>query len=743
MALDKADWASIFGNPLVIVAFAIGLVLWALIAALRLAAGVRRLNRALGVATERLERTPRQAAQFVSQYEATAAALQDAAVIGPAWRDWSATLITPSTANIPVRSTIRPSEYFSLNLLRACRINPRLHAAMPNLLVGVGLLLTFAGLSLALGAAGGIAAPGETAKRLEGLKGLLDVASAKFITSLVGLLCSLAYTAFRSGRLVVAERALDEFLAALEERIPLATSAGLQAEANAVLEKSLTVQTQFATEVAVNIGGRLDAALDQRLSEHIGPLREAIEHLAGNIGSKSEDTMRSLIDQFRDALQGGAQQHMEKLAATLAETSGAMGEIRQGLQEAATRMASAADQIAEQMGRNAEQAMERITLQMEGLVEQLRTLSEQSRAAGNDAMAQAAARIAEAGEAFGQSARAIASSLEQTVAGMTERLGGEAEAATRRMTEELTRATAAMRDVAEQNRTAGDAATQAMAERIAQAAAGFERSAAQVAEVLQSGAGDAAGRLTAAVEELRDHFSRLASDLAGNMQQAGSHIVQQGRDGAAALTEAAQTAAESLRVGGRDGGEALRTGGSDAGREILAAGGALDTPARDLAQRLAGLQTEALELSNSLATMRQATTEAVAPLRAAAGDLAKAGASGEKIGSSLAGVVQQIAPLTETLGGTLRQLGELERRIATLVQGLDSALKGFSGLDGSLAGVFGDLRKGLAGFAEQVSKFVNDTNKDMAQAVTQLSGAVEELGIVLENGDPRRTAGRN
>ncbi len=39
------------------------------------------------------------------------------------------------------------------------------------------------------------------------------------------------------------------------------------------------------------------------------------------------------------------------------------------------------------------------------------------------------------------------------------------------MTEELTRAIGAMRDLAEQNRTAGNEATQAMAERIAQAAA--------------------------------------------------------------------------------------------------------------------------------------------------------------------------------------------------------------------------------------------------------------------------------
>lgn len=46
--------------------------------------------------------------------------------------------------------------------LRAGGLDPRYHAALPNLLVGVGLLFTFVGLLLALGAAGSIVAEGAT-----------------------------------------------------------------------------------------------------------------------------------------------------------------------------------------------------------------------------------------------------------------------------------------------------------------------------------------------------------------------------------------------------------------------------------------------------------------------------------------------------------------------------------------------------------------------------------------------------
>jgi hypothetical protein len=727
-AYEASDWAGLFGNWLVIGSLSIAILFWAMFSAVRLRVGVRRLRSVLDRSTARLSETPRQAHEFAAYYEAVAATLQDAQIVGPAWRDWSATLITSGTPATPVRSTNRPDSYFSLGLLRSCGINPRLHAAMPNLLVGVGLLLTFLGLALALSSAGSIADQTvSAADRQSGLKTLLDVASAKFVTSLVGLFCSLAYTTFRSQQLVNAERALDRFLAALEERIPLATPAGLQVEANSLLEKSLLVQSQFTNEVAVNIGGLLDSALDQRLGEHIGPLRDAIERLSEGIGTKSEDTLRTLLEQFREMLQGSAQQHMEKLATALADTSGAMEQIRSGLSEAAARMASAADQIAEQMGRKADQAMAGITLQMEGLVHELRTLAEQSRAAGNDAMAQAAARIAEAGESFGNAARSISTSLEQTVAGITERLGGEAEAATRRMTEELTRAIGAMRDLAEQNRSAGTEATQAMSDRIAQAAAGFERSAAQVAEALTSGAGDAAGRLTAAVEELRDHFVRLAADLTSNIANAGTQFEKQGRDGASALADAAQAAAAALRIGGQESGEALRTGGTDASRGIQTAAGELATPVRELGQRVAALQTEALELGRSLIAMRQATIDATAPLQAAAADLVKVGASGQKTAADLAVAAQRIVPLADAVTGAMQKLGEAESRLAALSKGLESALQGFSGLDASLGLVFKNLSAGLSGFALQVTDFVNKTNQDMAQAVTTLHSAIEEL----------------
>jgi hypothetical protein len=480
-AYQAGHWADLSGNWLVIGGLSIAIVVWATIAAIRLHAGVRRFCRAIDLGSVRVATTPAKAREFASSYETVAATFGKARVIGRAWRDWSATIIVPATSGIPVRSTSRPETYFSLGILRDCRINPRLHAAMPTLLVSVGLLLTFVGLAIALTSADVIADLDVTPSvRRGGLRTLLDVASVKSVTSLVGLFSSILYAVFRGRELDRAERALDGFLTALEERIPLATPAILQAESNTILEKLFTAQSTSGDDLAVRIGRLFDNALNHRLEEHIYGLHEAIEQLSESIGTKSQDTLRTSLEEFRTMLQGSAQTYMEKLADAVVRISEGMEQIRSGLTEAASRMASAADQ----MSHNAEQVTARITLQLEGSVGELRTLVEHSRNVGTEAMAEAARRIADAGDSFGLTARAMATSLEQMVQGIAARLSGEAEVATRRTTEELTNAIAAMRSFAEQNRSAGDDAIPTMAGRVWDAAADFERSTVQVAELL-------------------------------------------------------------------------------------------------------------------------------------------------------------------------------------------------------------------------------------------------------------------
>ncbi|MBN8890991.1 MAG: hypothetical protein J0H91_11950, partial [Rhodospirillales bacterium] len=114
----------VFGNWLTIIALSSLLIAWALWAGTRFAKGANRLANALKGASRVLGPTPGEAHLFAADYERVAAELDNWDVIGPAWRDWRATLITPSTAGAPIRSTLRPSDYLSLDLLRNCNIRP-------------------------------------------------------------------------------------------------------------------------------------------------------------------------------------------------------------------------------------------------------------------------------------------------------------------------------------------------------------------------------------------------------------------------------------------------------------------------------------------------------------------------------------------------------------------------------------------------------------------------------------------
>jgi len=617
-ALIAGDFPKLFGNWLTIIGLSIVLIIWAVIAGRRLSDGVGRFSRAFLSALAQLKQTPAAAHAFASSYEKIKTDIGEDPIIGPVWRDWDATLITPTAPNLPVRSTVRPAEYLSIELLDNCGVNPRLHAAMPNLLVGVGLMLTFLGLALALSAAGGIVGA-DKAMREIGLRDLLGTASAKFTFSLIGLLCSILYTLWRHSLMKKAEQALTAFLAALEERIPLVTAAALQAEANVLLRESADAQQMFSNQLAVSIAGKLDEALDNRLGEHIGPLRTAIETLAAGINTQSQDTMKAMLESFLEQLRGGSGQAMQTVAETLKDLAGSMQEVRAGLADAAGRMAKAADDIANQMSRQADETMARMTQQMEGLVAELRSLAEQSRDSGTEAITQVAKQIAAASEGFTRASADIAKGLDNAMGEMARRMGSEAETAAKTMAAELTKATDALRALSEDSRKTGDTALQTLAQRLADAATAFEASSAKVADVLQGGAGEAASRLTQAMEEMKEQFGRLADELGGSMRAAGEAVAGSSRSGAETLNEAVATAAGALREGGKEAGAFLRQGGAESAEGLVSAARALADTARENAERIVVLQREAAALSASLIAMREAAVDATTPLRGATG----------------------------------------------------------------------------------------------------------------------------
>lgn len=126
--------------------------------------------------------------EFYEQYELISSQFLEEKVFHNSWSEFTETVIIDVDSN-RIITTKRPNDYFNEHSIISPHINLRLLHAVPNYLVGLGLLFTFIGLiaaihfaALGLGSADG----GQ-----EALKNLLQMASVKFWSSIAGLFCSI------------------------------------------------------------------------------------------------------------------------------------------------------------------------------------------------------------------------------------------------------------------------------------------------------------------------------------------------------------------------------------------------------------------------------------------------------------------------------------------------------------------------------------------------------------------------
>ena len=122
-----------------------------------------------------------------------------------AWNEYRETLLVHGSGpNEVLRNSVRPSTFLNLEDLQ---MGPDFWRILPGLFVSTGLFLTFLGLVAALDKTQ-LLLDTATGDPQEGLKQLLKTASAKFIMSLTGLICSIVFTMHLRAGLGKIERAI-------------------------------------------------------------------------------------------------------------------------------------------------------------------------------------------------------------------------------------------------------------------------------------------------------------------------------------------------------------------------------------------------------------------------------------------------------------------------------------------------------------------------------------------------------
>ena len=425
-----------------------------------------------------------------------------------AWGEYRETFVRHEEAGVPVqRNTVRPSQFFNLGDLG---FGPGYWRIVPGLFVTVGLLLTFLGLVSALHSMNSDAGISE-----EAMTNLLSVASAKFIMSLTGLLCSIVFTLFLRVATSRTEGGIHRLNVRFEDRLSFISLEELAVEQLAVSREH---REHFRT-IGTELVAQLDRPLREELPRAIGAsVKEAVEPLAqriGQIGSEGlGDMVRDLSSRFTQ------------------DVDGALGQASDRLGDAADRIGSLVDRMDQSSG-----AMGR---EMEGAIGQLGS-------AIDDLRGTMAAGATETVQAFGAGVDSILSAMNETLEGIRQ---NTAEGAT------------ALREAATDMRTAAEGIRNELETAAQDAAAAakhqLQNSSVEVSQAI-SGAGEAIFRTTEeaatrARQELLEPMDVLAEqlDTLVGMLTAGTEqfgrFAANVRTGAEATADASRSFRESART---------------------------------------------------------------------------------------------------------------------------------------------------------------------------------------------------
>ena len=140
---------------------------------------VAALRRALDHAIRVVSEVDGQA-QFKQRFPAIFKQLAENPMLGPVWRAFAPTLTEAPSHAASMGYTRRPKDVFDETLMAAAGINLRFFGAIPNFLVGAGLLFSFLGLVAALHFASAGVASDNVAQAQRALADLLAAATFKF-----------------------------------------------------------------------------------------------------------------------------------------------------------------------------------------------------------------------------------------------------------------------------------------------------------------------------------------------------------------------------------------------------------------------------------------------------------------------------------------------------------------------------------------------------------------------------------
>lgn len=452
-----------------------------------------------------------------------------------AWDEFGETLIVDErNASGVLRNTVRPSAFFNVEDLG---YGPGSFRIVPGLFVSIGLALTFLGL---------IAALHQMADRqitAETMQDLLKIASAKFIMSLTGLVCSIILTLVLRRYMGGVEKALHRLVRGLEKQLSFASLEQIAMDQLKVQQAAEEVNRKIAFDMVAELSRPLREELPVTISSSIA---SAMQPMFDKMSSQGMSSMSTMATELSQQVSGSVERALTVASERIAQAGDRIGQLADRMDQSSGRMGSQMDQA---------------VLGMTQAVDDLRGAMR--------------ATAMTASNAFTQGTEQLLSVMTTTLEGIRENTAAGAQA--------MSQAAADMRVAASSMREEME---------------GAARSGAEAAQARMQAAGEAAGQAIdgagrSVIEAFATASGKIATLSDEVLSKAGSELLAPIADAAGKLdalagalengTASARQTAESLRAGALAGAEAAGNF-RGAATDLVAAAG----PVRATTERIEG-----------------------------------------------------------------------------------------------------------------------------------------------------------
>lgn len=244
------------------------------------------------------------------------------------------------------------------------------YRSLPGLLTGVGLTLTFMAI---LGGLSGVHYDrGNTAEPITGIDVLINGLSGKFLSSIVALLLSIAFTLFEQRRTRKLKNVYADLIRSLSTRIPRLSASRILLD----IRKSSADASVEVANISADVVSRFADALNQQVVPHLASamstgvagafyqqISPTLEKMTGSL-----DTLQGVIVGLEEKKQDSVTGEFERLLRGLEQSlTGALEHMASGFREALS--ASARDEFG-----NMQATLEGTRATLGGMNEQFRAM---------------------------------------------------------------------------------------------------------------------------------------------------------------------------------------------------------------------------------------------------------------------------------------------------------------------------------------------------------------------------------